>query len=115
MPTKLGGAPCGFPFTVVQIDPQTLAFETLFENKVPTIPGASVAVRRGDALYLGTAFGDRMGPFTQVGPRHTFALGLHAQRIPVDRRVAAIGNAADRRAAARERLMDRIDALLLDD
>ncbi len=43
---------------------------------------------------LSTAFGDRMGPFTQVGPRHTFALGLHAQRIPVDRRVAAIGNAA---------------------
>ena len=43
---------------------------------------------------LSTAFGDRMGHFTQVGPRHTFALGLHAQRIPVDRRVAAIGNAA---------------------
>ncbi|WP_295493938.1 UbiH/UbiF/VisC/COQ6 family ubiquinone biosynthesis hydroxylase [uncultured Ralstonia sp.] len=43
---------------------------------------------------LGTAFGDRMGRFTQVSPRHTFALGLHAQRVPVDRRVAAIGNAA---------------------
>jgi 2-octaprenyl-6-methoxyphenol hydroxylase len=35
-----------------------------------------------------------MGRFTQVSPRHTFALGLHAQRVPVDRRVAAIGNAA---------------------
>jgi len=43
---------------------------------------------------LGAAFGDRMGRFTHVGPRHTFALGLHAQRSPVDRRVAAIGNAA---------------------
>ncbi|CAJ0797212.1 2-octaprenyl-6-methoxyphenol hydroxylase [Ralstonia condita] len=43
---------------------------------------------------LGAAFGERMGRFTHVGPRHTFALGLHAQRVPVDRRVAAIGNAA---------------------
>lgn len=43
---------------------------------------------------LGAAFGERMGRFTHAGPRHTFALGLHAQRIPVDRRVAAIGNAA---------------------
>ncbi|WP_433866305.1 UbiH/UbiF/VisC/COQ6 family ubiquinone biosynthesis hydroxylase [Ralstonia wenshanensis] len=43
---------------------------------------------------LGAAFGERMGRFTHASPRHTFALGLHAQRIPVDRRVAAIGNAA---------------------
>ncbi|MGN6262372.1 MAG: UbiH/UbiF/VisC/COQ6 family ubiquinone biosynthesis hydroxylase [Ralstonia sp.] len=43
---------------------------------------------------LGAAFGERMGRFTHASSRHTFALGLHAQRIPVDRRVAAIGNAA---------------------
>ncbi|CAJ0692728.1 2-octaprenyl-6-methoxyphenol hydroxylase [Ralstonia edaphis] len=43
---------------------------------------------------LGAAFGERMGRFTHASPRHTFALGLHALRIPVDRRVAAIGNAA---------------------
>ncbi|CAJ0773174.1 UbiH/UbiF/VisC/COQ6 family ubiquinone biosynthesis hydroxylase [Ralstonia chuxiongensis] len=43
---------------------------------------------------LGAAFGERMGRFTHASARHTFALGLHAQRIPVDRRVAAIGNAA---------------------
>lgn len=50
-----------------------------------------------DAAFLaelGAAFGDRMGHFTQAGPRHTFALGLQAQRAPVDRRVVAIGNAA---------------------
>ncbi|MGD7482078.1 UbiH/UbiF/VisC/COQ6 family ubiquinone biosynthesis hydroxylase, partial [Ralstonia pseudosolanacearum] len=50
-----------------------------------------------DAAFLaelGAAFGERMGRFTQVGPRHTFALGLHARRTPVDRRVVAIGNAA---------------------
>ena len=57
---ELAGAPCGFRFTVVEIDPKTLTFERLFENKTPTIPGASVALRRGDALYLGTAFGDRI-------------------------------------------------------
>jgi len=43
---------------------------------------------------LSAAFGERMGRFTHASARHTFALGLHAQRIPVDRRVAAIGNAA---------------------
>lgn len=50
-----------------------------------------------DAAFLaelGAAFGERMGRFTQAGPRHTFALGLHARRTPVDRRVVAIGNAA---------------------
>ena len=45
-------------------------------------------------VELGAAFGERMGRFTHASPRHTFALGLHALRIPVDRRVAAIGNAA---------------------
>ncbi len=60
----LGGAPCGFPFSIVQIDPSTLAFETLFANEKPTIPGASVAVRLGNALYLGTAFGDRITKVT---------------------------------------------------
>jgi 2-octaprenyl-6-methoxyphenol hydroxylase len=40
------------------------------------------------------AFGERMGTFTQVSGRATFALGLRALREPVRGRIAAIGNAA---------------------
>jgi 2-octaprenyl-6-methoxyphenol hydroxylase len=40
------------------------------------------------------AFGERMGAFTQVSARATFALGLRALHQPVQGRLAAIGNAA---------------------
>jgi 2-octaprenyl-6-methoxyphenol hydroxylase len=40
------------------------------------------------------AFGDRMGAFTQVSGRSTFALGLHALTKLTSGRMVAIGNAA---------------------
>jgi 2-octaprenyl-6-methoxyphenol hydroxylase len=40
------------------------------------------------------AFGDRMGAFTQVSGRSTFALGLHALTKLASGRMVAIGNAA---------------------
>lgn len=43
---------------------------------------------------LGQAFGARMGRFTLVGKRHAFPLGLNAAPVTVDRRVVAVGNAA---------------------
>lgn len=43
---------------------------------------------------LGTAFGDRMGRFTQIKGRAAFPLGLNALDTLVKGRVAAIGNAA---------------------
>jgi 2-octaprenyl-6-methoxyphenol hydroxylase len=43
---------------------------------------------------LGAAFGDRMGRFTRISGRATFPLGLNALNVLVDRRVVAIGNAA---------------------
>ena len=43
---------------------------------------------------LGQAFGTRMGRFTLVGKRHAFPLGLNAAPVTVDRRVVAVGNAA---------------------
>jgi len=50
-----------------------------------------------DAEFLAAlhhAFGDRMGAFTQVGGRSTFALGLHALTKLTSGRIVAIGNAA---------------------
>lgn len=46
------------------------------------------------AEELGQAFGTRMGRFTLVGKRHAFPLGLNAAPVTVDRRVVAVGNAA---------------------
>ncbi|HTJ94935.1 MAG TPA: FAD-dependent monooxygenase, partial [Pararobbsia sp.] len=43
---------------------------------------------------LGDAFGSRMGMFTSIAGRAAFPLGLTALAQPVDRRVVAIGNAA---------------------
>jgi 2-octaprenyl-6-methoxyphenol hydroxylase len=45
-------------------------------------------------IALHHAFGDRMGAFTQVSGRSTFALGLHALTKLTSGRLVAIGNAA---------------------
>jgi sugar lactone lactonase YvrE len=55
-----GDTPCSFPSAVVALDPKTLADQTLFQTPTGNIPGASVAVLKGDTLYLGSAFGDRI-------------------------------------------------------
>jgi hypothetical protein len=56
----IGATPCSFPFAAVALDPKTLAAEALFTYTKGTIPGASVAILKDGALYLGTAFGDRI-------------------------------------------------------
>lgn len=43
---------------------------------------------------LQASFGERMGVFTNVGTRAVYPLALNAIEAPVDRRVVAIGNAA---------------------
>ena len=59
-----GSAPCSFPFAVVALDPVTLKDETLFTYTKGNIPGASVAILKDGALYLGTAFGERISRVT---------------------------------------------------
>jgi hypothetical protein len=56
----LGATACSFPFAVVALDPKTLKDETLFTYTKGSIPGASVAVMTDGAIYLGTAFGERI-------------------------------------------------------
>jgi hypothetical protein len=57
---NMGDTACSFPFAVVAIDPLTLGVETIYEHADGLIPGPSVALWRGDSLYLGTFFGDRV-------------------------------------------------------
>ncbi len=51
---------CIFPFAVAAINSTSLSVQTLYASDRQAIPGASVAVKLGQTLYLGTAFGDRV-------------------------------------------------------
>jgi len=52
---------CALPFSVVAIDPETLAAEVLVEADGSTAMGsATAAVQLGDHLYIGTFSGDRI-------------------------------------------------------
>jgi hypothetical protein len=51
---------CPLSFAIVAIDPDTLATEIVFENAGPPMGAATVAVQRGDELYMGTFAGDRI-------------------------------------------------------
>lgn len=58
---------------------------------------ADARMRLSDADFvaaLGQAFGTRVGTFTHIEGRAQFALGLNSRAVLVDRRAAAIGNAA---------------------
>ncbi len=61
----LNGPPCTFPFAVIEMDPKTLAFKTIYRMDDETIPGASIAVLKDGTIYLGSTWGDRI---TMVKP-----------------------------------------------
>jgi len=52
---------CTAPFAVVAVDPESLATMVVLEHDGSGLGGASVALRTGDALVLGTFSGDRLG------------------------------------------------------
>jgi hypothetical protein len=58
---------CPAPFAVLAVDPETLATKVLLEHDGAGLGGASVALRVGDALVLGTFSGDRIG-FVRPAP-----------------------------------------------
>jgi hypothetical protein len=64
-------APCGFPFAVAQLSAPVGAaaplLSTVLDDPGLRTPGASVAVRDGDRLFLGSAFGDRVSVRRVVG------------------------------------------------
>lgn len=54
-----GGA-CAAPFSIVEIDPATLASRTLFSQQGEPMGAATVAQQTENALYLGSFAGDRI-------------------------------------------------------
>ena len=58
---------CTAPFAVLAVDPESLATTVLLEHDGSGLGGASVALRAGDALVLGTFSGDRIG-FVRPAP-----------------------------------------------
>lgn len=51
---------CGISFEIVELDPQTMAFKTVFSHQGPPMGAATIAVAAGDKVYLGSYAGDRM-------------------------------------------------------
>lgn len=51
---------CGFPFAVAEVDAELTRRRTLYAQDGTDIPGASVALQVGNALFLGSAFADRI-------------------------------------------------------
>jgi hypothetical protein len=51
---------CGAGFSIVAIDPKTLATRTLYRNEGPPMGAATSAIRAGDELIIGSNAGDRI-------------------------------------------------------
>ncbi len=55
--------PCLLPFEIVRVDPKTLQRETILSHLGEPMGYATVALRAGNTIYLGTAHGDRIARF----------------------------------------------------
>ncbi|MEM7218626.1 MAG: SMP-30/gluconolactonase/LRE family protein [Pseudomonadota bacterium] len=58
--TLVTQGPCLLPFQIVKADPDTLAGEVILDHDGPPMGYATVALRVGDRIYLGSAHGDRI-------------------------------------------------------
>lgn len=57
---KHPGETCGFEFTIVRIDPETMSMENIFRHAGAPMGAATTARQVGDKLYIGTFSGNRM-------------------------------------------------------
>jgi hypothetical protein len=73
----LGRSGCGFSFRVARLSRDLASIEILFRSDGKSIPGASTALLQDEALWLGTAFGDRVTRVSVSPP--------NAQTPPVSR------------------------------
>jgi hypothetical protein len=58
--TLVTAGPCLLPFAVVKANPETLESKVIIDHDGPPMGFATVALRVGARLYLGTAHGDRV-------------------------------------------------------
>ena len=52
--------PCLLPFQIVKADPKTLEREVVIDHDGAPMGYATVALKVGDRVYLGSAHGDRV-------------------------------------------------------
>ncbi len=57
----LGWRPCRTAWSVFELDPATLTVRTVLEHDGSTLGAVATAAQMGNALYLGSVFGDRIG------------------------------------------------------
>lgn len=57
---KHPGETCGFGFTIVRINPETMATENIFEHEGAPMGAATIAQEIGDSLYIGSFSGNRI-------------------------------------------------------
>ncbi|MEM6999423.1 MAG: SMP-30/gluconolactonase/LRE family protein [Pseudomonadota bacterium] len=58
--TQVADGPCLLPFKIEKADPVTLSTTTVLDHDGPPMGYATVALRVGNKLYLGSAHGDRV-------------------------------------------------------
>ena len=61
-----GACPAGFE--IVSLDPQTMETEVIYANRGAPMGAVTVALQRGDELFLGTFAGDRIGRLSLLPP-----------------------------------------------
>ena len=52
--------PCLLPYDVLKVDPATMEPQVVFEESGPPMGYATVALKVGDRVYMGSAHGDRV-------------------------------------------------------
>ena len=53
-------APCSAQFTIVALDPDTMAIEDIFTHRGPPMGAATIAVPQNGRVYMGSFVGDRL-------------------------------------------------------
>ena len=52
--------PCLLPYEVIKVDPVSMNLEVVLEENGPPMGYATVALRVGDRIFMGSAHGDRV-------------------------------------------------------
>ena len=57
---KTQAEPCGAGFEIIAVDPETMAFESVFSHRGAPMGAATVAVPQAGRVYMGSFVGDRL-------------------------------------------------------
>ena len=58
--TQLRAGPCLLPYDVIKVDPASMKSEVVLKENGPPMGYATVALKVGDRVFMGSAHGDRV-------------------------------------------------------